>query len=181
MAQKKRTAPVVEKDDAEDVLVGLGRRGDLAHRDRLADHAAQLEFVVELPAGPELDGVRVRSIAAAAVLAQGTADGGAGGDDRGAAAAVAEGKVREPGGQDAFAEDGLAGVDDVVFGAREVGEVADVDGHVHLRFSEAGHGAWRGRVGGAWRKGVLDGGADGAAGGATEGGEVVQGGLTLLC
>ena len=60
------------------MLVGVGRGGDLVHRDRLADDAAQLEFVVELLAGPKLDDVRVGG---AAVLAQGPPDRGAGHDD----------------------------------------------------------------------------------------------------
>ena len=69
----------------------------------------------------------------------------------------------------------------MVFGAREVGEVGDTHGHVHLRFRERGDGALRGRVVGAGREGVLDRGADGAAGRATEGCEVVQGALVCRC
>ena len=48
--------PVVQHDEAEDVLFRFGYGHALAVRDRLADEVAHFELVVHFPSGPEGDG-----------------------------------------------------------------------------------------------------------------------------
>jgi hypothetical protein len=85
--------------------------------------------------------------------------------------------VRETRWKDSFAEDGLAGIKNVVSGTGEIGEVANVYWQVQLRLCDGDDGVWRWSVARVGGEGALDGGSDGATCWSAECGEVIQGRL----